>query len=822
MNTFSQRVGRIIRAIQGKGRRTRRRILFFSEGFVFLAAVITLLAVLNLDAITLSLFLVVAPPLVIFGVILYLLVVMADFLRRHGVAPSHFAQGEEVFHQGDPGDFVYTIVKGEAQVIREDPDQEKTLLARLGPGDYFGEMALVNDAPRNATVQAATALDAVTLAREDFTTLYTHLPGLHQIVGRVMEIRRLMDPAPLDLAGLQAMWRGRTPERWAGTPEIYRLLGERVLRVGEPLLAHDVLSEGLEHWPRDVRLQQLLALTLARSGATYRANDLLHQLHIEGHADEETLGILARTHKDLWTIATTPAEKERHRRLAFDFYYEAYRATKGYYSGINAATLALLQEDVVSARRLAREVRVLCQEELERLVGSGGDAYWAEATLGEAALILGEWPEAEGWYSKAAKRSRGRFGDLSTTRRQARLLLEHLSQDAHRIDHCFGIPRVVVFTGQTTDQAGQAASPYSPSLEGRIRQDIRARLEELDAGIGYASAACVSGVLFLEAMLEKGGEINVILPYPVADFRKASVDAMGAAWGERFDKVLAKAANVYPVSEYGVLDRAVPFNTASLFVDLVMDGIAVLRGRMLDTELTAMVVWDGRTGDEPGEMCSLVQHWQSRGRSVEKVEITKLLSESDIEPVPVEAMLQPESFRQVRAVLFAQAVGYSMLTEEQRRLFSRHFSDPIDKIAARFEGRWLSSKPTGASGWFMVFSSVAVAGAVALDLRGEFRRVDWAKVGLPGGIQITLDAVAASGDPHADAVAQRLESDDRHVSRVAWIEPITPWGQVYASQSFAALAAAQGVTEFTCDYVGQVPLAKSYDTIPMYHIDRRR
>jgi class 3 adenylate cyclase len=60
-----------------------------------------------------------------------------------------------------------------------------------------------------------------------------------------------------------------------------------------------------------------------------------------------------------------------------------------------------------------------------------------------------------------------------------------------------------------------------------------------------------------------------------------------------------------------------------------------------------------------------------------------------------------------------------------------------------------------------------------------------------------------------------------HVSRAARIEPITPRGQVYASESFAALAAARGSEHFVCDYVGQTPMAKGYGTLPTYHLRPR-
>jgi class 3 adenylate cyclase len=59
-----------------------------------------------------------------------------------------------------------------------------------------------------------------------------------------------------------------------------------------------------------------------------------------------------------------------------------------------------------------------------------------------------------------------------------------------------------------------------------------------------------------------------------------------------------------------------------------------------------------------------------------------------------------------------------------------------------------------------------------------------------------------------------------HVSRAARIEPIVPPSEVYASEAFAALSAAQRTPDFTCDYVGQTPMAKGYGTLPMYHVRR--
>jgi class 3 adenylate cyclase len=57
-----------------------------------------------------------------------------------------------------------------------------------------------------------------------------------------------------------------------------------------------------------------------------------------------------------------------------------------------------------------------------------------------------------------------------------------------------------------------------------------------------------------------------------------------------------------------------------------------------------------------------------------------------------------------------------------------------------------------------------------------------------------------------------------HTSRTARIEPITPPGQVYASSAFAAVASASGVDDLALRYVGQLPLAKNYGTLAVYHV----
>ena len=126
----------------------------------------------------------------------------------------------------------------------------------------------------------------------------------------------LQDIAALNLAGLLALWQARNLDGRSGSIEWYRQLAERLRELGEPLLAYDLVSEGLELWSADVRLCQLQGLALADSGAPGRANHVLRVLKGEGQADEETLGMLARTYKDLWRRSERPEEQRRYLKLA--------------------------------------------------------------------------------------------------------------------------------------------------------------------------------------------------------------------------------------------------------------------------------------------------------------------------------------------------------------------------------------------------------------------------------------------------------------------------------------------------------------------------
>lgn len=105
-----------------------------------------------------------------------------------GIAHEHFEPGQAIFRQGDLGDRVYIILSGEAEVVKT-VDGRESVIARLGAGEYFGEMALLNNATRNATVRCIDRMDLLSLPKTEFTALAANLPELRSSFERVMKRR---------------------------------------------------------------------------------------------------------------------------------------------------------------------------------------------------------------------------------------------------------------------------------------------------------------------------------------------------------------------------------------------------------------------------------------------------------------------------------------------------------------------------------------------------------------------------------------------------------------------------------------------------------
>jgi NADH dehydrogenase len=107
-----------------------------------------------------------------------------------GIRNQHFEPGDIVFEQGDLGDSVYVIDEGECDVLCKRKGEQE-LLATLRGGEYFGEMALLSDRSRNATIRARTATNVLIIPKRDFNKLRQSMPAFGSVFTELVKRREV-------------------------------------------------------------------------------------------------------------------------------------------------------------------------------------------------------------------------------------------------------------------------------------------------------------------------------------------------------------------------------------------------------------------------------------------------------------------------------------------------------------------------------------------------------------------------------------------------------------------------------------------------------
>lgn len=118
-----------------------------------------------------------------------------------------FRRGEIIFHRGDPGQTLYVILSGRVRIYAPSEDGSEVVLGILWPGEFFGELSLLDGQPRSASAQAIDDCEMLVIGREDFHRFLRSHPGASIIVLEVLSrrLRRtdllLEDAAFLDVPG---------------------------------------------------------------------------------------------------------------------------------------------------------------------------------------------------------------------------------------------------------------------------------------------------------------------------------------------------------------------------------------------------------------------------------------------------------------------------------------------------------------------------------------------------------------------------------------------------------------------------------------------
>jgi tetratricopeptide (TPR) repeat protein len=314
-----------------------------------------------------------------------------------------------------------------------------------------------------------------------------------------------------------------------------------------------------------LRVNQLLALSTSKCGSPELALEYLTALYERFPDDPETAGILGGIYKSIFR----KQQSTKYALLSRDTYAKNFTQTGNYYTGINAATMSIIAGKAQQGRELATQV-------ISKL--ETATTEWEWATLAEAYLLTKNRDKALTAFTKARQLIANDWGKVLSVYNQL-WLLDHYMPIPKEVLRIFAPPVVVAFSGHMIDAPGRETPRFPAAIEPQIKQSIKAALNTLNASVGYCSLACGADILFAEAMAERGGEVQVVLPFAQADFINISVAFAGAEWVQRFQALLEKYPTVkLTVENYGGNDDLFVLLGKSIF------GSAILRSRSYQQE----------------------------------------------------------------------------------------------------------------------------------------------------------------------------------------------------------------------------------------------
>jgi class 3 adenylate cyclase len=637
-------------------------------------------------------------------------------------------------------------------------------------------------------------------------------------------------------------WQIELSGDFAAASAVYAALTKAATRFGENLLALEIALEGREalaafHASRPTLVEDRLddleyekAIALSRLGSIGEAREILMTLHKKRPENAAILSGIGRTFKDLASAATQATIVASHLEKAHSFYLRAFTSSGAYYPGINAATVAFWQQNRKTACELAAQVKELCRAVLQK----DPEDYWAAATIAEAELILsvkedGVSDTALSYYERASAIAHQlrHWGDLSSTRKQAKLICEFAGWDFSSLQKIFRLPNVVIFSGHMLDAPNRPRPRFPATLIPVVAKEIKERLHLCDAQIGISSAACGSDLLFIEAMIERGAEIHVVLPWRKEEFLRTSVAINDDPyWTERFEQLLGDVTSVTYLSQ----QSSPSGNLGYAYCSDCMNGMALYRAETIGSDVTPVAVWDGKRGDGLGGTSSFVHFWRSRQHPVEVIDLSRISGIPDTEPLQehhafaFEEVKVSQGQQAIKTLLFADVVGYSKIPEEQIEFFAPEFLGMISHLISQ------PPRPVLTNTWgdavYLVFDDPVAAGTVALRLLRLLQSGSW-RTHLTAKMDLRIGLHTGPVTLCVDPVIRQITFTGSHVSHAARIEPMVREGEVWATEAFMSYATianyarkqrGEETLEFGFDYLGQIDFAKEYGRYPLFRL----
>ena len=170
-------------------------------------------------------------------------------------------------------------------------------------------------------------------------------------------------------------------------------------------------------------------------------------------------------------------------------------------------------------------------------------------------------------------------------------------------------------------------------------------------------------------------------------------------------------------------------------------------------------------------------------------------------------------------MLFGDVKGFSRLTDAELPRFVETVLGALARVIDGY-GSEVRLSNTWGDGIFLVFAEAGKAARCALELQEAMAAIDLAEAGLPPHLALRIGGHLGPVYATRDPILRRENFFGAHVSRAARIEPVTPEGFVYVTETLGAVLAIDNADEFECDYVGMTKAAKNYGAMRMFLLRR--
>jgi class 3 adenylate cyclase len=601
-------------------------------------------------------------------------------------------------------------------------------------------------------------------------------------------------------------------------------LVQRYEREGELFRAYDLARQGLKKFPTDLALKHRAVLCLASTGATRQSAELFDRLGLE-RAEKVSLAtqlglniatLRPRLMKDT-ALATIGRDRKGLLAAATEAYSKVYRGAKeaanpeAYYPGVNAATLSLLAGDEAAATRLAWDV-------LNQLSAFPRDKkhYYEIASELEARLILGDVARAHvlvpSLKEETHRQKKIDYRGLSGTLRQLRLVVQAKNLAAEWQD-ILAPPRILHYLGHIIAAPG-VPGRFPAEQEPIIKKAIAKMLATEEVGFGYGSLAAGADILFAEALLARGASLHVVLPFNLKEFVEISVRPAGARWVQRFNKCL-RAAKKNGTVRFATEDQYLGDDDLFTYSGQLAMGLALLRARHMSATAEQIVVWDGNSPIGPAGTAVDMANWQHSGMPQRVIPVG-----NGYRPTNDRSVSRRDFERRPCAMLFGDMHGFSRLRDEQLPGFITLILGCFAQVIDRNREHILLANTWG-DGLFLVFDDAGRAAGCALELQEAVSQIDLSGNGLSTEMALRIGVHLGPVYKARDPVLKKDNFFGAHVSRAARIEPVTPEGSVYVTETLAAVLALHNSEAFISDYVGMTKAAKHYGTMRMFLLRRR-